>query len=149
MAFDVLCDRPLWNLQPTSHDLMVLLDHVVATTDSMESLDQVYKTFALFIYYDMVPTTNVYDAIVLASVKEFAGKEGIRRAIVTLKEQLTLTIPVSLQSFEGVSKALSEAEKESVEELSGEWKKVLEGIVAFEKSSDEVKQAAQKALEGL
>lgn len=94
--FTLLANRWSHKLLPDGSDLEVLMQHYVdihLVTKDDASLDAVYRMYAMFVYYDMLPGPMVYDRLVTTG---FAGGtvEGARRSIVTFNEQKALGIRV-------------------------------------------------------
>ncbi|TPX71478.1 hypothetical protein SpCBS45565_g01102 [Spizellomyces sp. 'palustris'] len=97
---EMLCDRPGYRVLPNFQhisELMAGFRNVAVKGEGSEEeviavLDKVYKTFALFLYYSIPPTAEIYSAVIASGV--YCGlPEGWRRSEVTAKEQISLGLP--------------------------------------------------------
>ncbi|KAL2914317.1 hypothetical protein HK105_206089 [Polyrhizophydium stewartii] len=93
----VLCDRPIYRLGPTPDDLVRLLSHfrdaaLAVRTDAeahIRQLDSLYKTFAVVLYHNMVPTIEHYSILITAGAYGNTP-EGLRRSAITAREVASL-----------------------------------------------------------
>ncbi|KAJ3158811.1 hypothetical protein HDU86_002495 [Geranomyces michiganensis] len=104
VLLDMLCDRPAYRLLPDPVHIDMLLmgfrsrfgkrEAAQDEARAIETLDQIFKTFAVALYTDIPPTADMYAQVILACL-ESGTKEGVRRAQITAKEQASLGLPIA------------------------------------------------------
>lgn len=82
------------------------IDLCESEEEKMKVLDNLYKSFAVLIYYSIPPQAAHYEYLVVGSLR-VGTEEGKRRALVTVREAKSL----GLQLSEGALKDMSGAEE--------------------------------------
>lgn len=100
---NLLCNQPLHQLRPSKDQLESLfngflesLSRAPSDESKLEILDNLYKTFAVFLYYNVSPSAQIYHGLVKAGV-ESGLEEGKRRSTMTIKEMKTLGVEVDAE----------------------------------------------------
>jgi hypothetical protein len=92
LLFEFLANRFKYSLFP-SHDHLYKLMQVYSleflAAKSHDSLDMMYKTFALLLYYDIPPTLQDYHCLISTGFYS-SDEEGARRSLLCLKELQSL-----------------------------------------------------------
>lgn len=99
--FTLLCNRWRFRLLPTMedlHQLFGLFQKDALETASLENLDKLYQTFALFLYYDKIPTTQVYSGLVSTGLYN-SSEEGVKRSEMTWKEMENLGLEPTREAY--------------------------------------------------
>ena len=104
VCFSYLSKRFLYGIVPNSKRITDMMKYYSSLKD-LASLDMVYKCFSLLLYYHIPPTTEHYDILIQAGV-DSALEEGVRRSLVTAKEQLDLGWPLSSDSLNSLKKGV-------------------------------------------
>ncbi|KAJ3009056.1 hypothetical protein HKX48_008192 [Thoreauomyces humboldtii] len=103
---EMLCDRPAYRVLPARDHVEALVEglRVDVKPEDLETLDKVFKGFAVSLYFDIVPGENLYASVVLACL-ECGGEEGSRRALVTVKEMRSIGVEVRSDVIAALEKA--------------------------------------------
>ena len=101
----LLGNRFKYRLIPTMQQLSTLLDKFTLlhlSENLAKDLDNAYKVYALMVYYNLVPTIETYSRLVSCGIY---GKsdEGLRRSLITFKEQNILGLVPSVESVAAVA----------------------------------------------
>lgn len=100
LLFGLLCNQFLYGLKPDSGHITRLIRHFSELSlkeKHIENLDQAYRCFALYLYYDIPPPKSSFHSLIAAGLY---GKttEGLQRSITTSKEMKSLGWPASIES---------------------------------------------------
>ncbi|KAJ3092710.1 hypothetical protein HK102_003889 [Quaeritorhiza haematococci] len=109
-VLELLCDRWKYRILVSVDDVHWLManfreEHVAVETAAKDekdearlaSLDNMYKCFAVLLYYDIPPTADTYSLLITSGI--YGGsKEGLRRSDVTAKESRSLGLSLTQES---------------------------------------------------
>ncbi|KAI9094951.1 hypothetical protein DFS34DRAFT_627886 [Phlyctochytrium arcticum] len=113
---EILCDRVGYCVVPVMEEVQMLLDGFKARAVQLDSteearlaaLDNVYRTFAVMLYYGIPPTSKTYSDVIEAGV--YSGlEEGWRRSQITANEQLSLGMPLDAAAEAAMAEGRSRA----------------------------------------
>ncbi|KAJ3357755.1 hypothetical protein HDU91_005374 [Kappamyces sp. JEL0680] len=97
LVFESLCDKNVYGLKPESGHITKLIRHYAAQAmetelpepQRLEHLDLAFKSFALYLYYDIPPTVSSYNMLIAAGLYG-STQEGRKRSNMTLDEMKSL-----------------------------------------------------------
>jgi hypothetical protein len=112
---EIACDRKRYSVFLSEEQLLILMqrfrEEVEATSvlgkdgaaeeGQIETLNNLYKSFALLLYSHIAPTSEAYSLLITAGV--YGGTaEGWRRSVITAKEQISLGLPLLGESADAL-----------------------------------------------
>lgn len=95
VVFDMLCNQAIYGMKPSAHHIYKVFDHYIrlainpemANDEKEAFLEQAYKCFILYLYYDIPPSVHLYSRLIAAGIysKTAFGLEKSTDALQELK----------------------------------------------------------------